>query len=134
VSGEAADEIARRILERLGAAWNAGYGSAFGEPFAVDADFVTIRGDYHRGRDAISRGHQALFDTIYMGSTLAYSLLQARPITEYVILVHAQGQLQAPTGPLAGDHTSTISLILVRVDQDADWRIAGFHNTLVAPP
>jgi hypothetical protein len=55
-------------------------------------------------------------------------------LTESVILVHAQGQLQAPRGPLAGEHTSTISLVLVRPDQDADWRIEGFHNTLVAPP
>jgi uncharacterized protein (TIGR02246 family) len=134
VSGEAAEDIARRILEQLGQAWNAGNGGAFGQPFAADADFVAIRGEYHHSRDAISRGHQALFDTIYTGSTVTYSLLQARALTESVILVHAQGQLQAPRGPLAGEHTSTISLVLVRPDQDADWRIEGFHNTLVAPP
>ena len=98
MSGEAAEDIARRILEQLGQAWNAGNGGAFGQPFAADADFVAIRGEYHHSRDAISRGHQALFDTIYTGSTVTYSLLQARALTESVILVHAQGQLQAPGG------------------------------------
>jgi uncharacterized protein (TIGR02246 family) len=134
VSGQAAEEIARRILEQLGDAWNAGDGGAFSEPFAADADFVAIRGDYHRGRDAIGRGHQALFDTIYTGSTVEFALRQARALTDGVILVHARGELKAPTGPLAGEHTSTITLVLVRPDQDADWRIAAFHNTLVTPP
>ena len=53
--GDAVEEIASRILARLGDAWNAGNGTAFGEPFAVDTDFVAIRVDYHRGRDAIGQ-------------------------------------------------------------------------------
>ena len=134
MSGPAAEEIARRILERLSEAWNAGDGGAFGEPFAADADFVAIRGDHHHGRDAIGRGHQALFDTIYTGSTVAYALRQARVLADGVIVVPARGQLTAPTGPLVGEHTSTITLVLVRPDQEADWEIAAFHNTLVTPP
>jgi uncharacterized protein (TIGR02246 family) len=134
VSEQDAEEIARRILRRLAVAWNAGDGGAFGEPFAADADFVAIRGDHHRGRDAIGRGHQALFDTIYSGSAVTYSLRRARALSAGVVLVHAQGELKVPTGHGAGEHTSTITLVLVRTDQDAEWRIALFHNTLVTPP
>ena len=134
MTGQDAEEIARRILDRLGEAWHAGDGGAFGAPFAADADFVAIRGDYHHGREAIGRGHQALFETIYTGSTVTYGLRQARVLTDGVIVVHARGALTAPTGPLAGEHTSTISLVLVRPDQDTDWQIALFHNTLVTPP
>jgi hypothetical protein len=38
--------------------------------------------------------------------------------------------LNAPTGPLAGEHNSMFSMVLVQ-DQD-DWRISSFQNTLVA--
>ena len=134
MSSQTAEEIARHILDRLGEAWNAGDGGAFGEPFAPDADFVAIRGDHHRGREAIGRGHQALFDTIYTGSTVEYALRRTRVLAEGVILVHARGALVAPTGPLVGEHTSTITLVLVRPDLEADWQIALFHNTLVTPP
>ena len=128
------EEVARDILQRLAAAWTAADGAAFGAPFAADADFVTIRGDLHQGRDAIGQGHQVIFDTIYQGSTVAYPLLQARALADGVILAHARGELAAPTGPLAGERTTTITLILVRSHQDAEWQVAAFHNTLVAPP
>jgi len=134
MSGQTAEEIARRILDRLSEAWNAGDGAAFGEPFAADADFVAIRGDHHHGRDAIGQGHQALFETIYQGSTVEYGLRHAQALANGVILVLARGALTAPGGPLAGEHTSTISLVLVRPGQEADWQISLFHNTVVTPP
>jgi uncharacterized protein (TIGR02246 family) len=70
----------------------------------ADAGFVTIFGDRHHGRDAIAHGHQAIFDTLYQGSRVAYELLQARKVTEDVVLVQARGILSAPSGPLAGEH------------------------------
>ena len=131
ISNVGVEEIAAHVLSRLEAAWNAADGQAFGAPFAVDADFVAIRGDFHHGRDAIAHGHQAIFDTIYQGSRQTYELLQARPLSDDVVLVLAQGTLNAPSGPMAGESRATSTLILVK--QDSDWRIACFHNTLVAP-
>ncbi len=125
------EDIARGILSRLDDAWNNADGDAFGEPFTEDADFVAIRGDYHRTRNAIARGHQAIFDTIYKGSAIHYELLQARALNDGVILAHARGDLNAPVGPLAGEHSSVATLVLVR--DGSQWRVAGFHNTLVAP-
>ena len=49
-------------------------GPAFAAPFAVDADFVNIRGEHFRGRAAIGAGHAAIFQTIYAGSTNNYEL------------------------------------------------------------
>ena len=128
------EDAVRGVLQQLAAAWNAADGAAFGAPFAPDADFVAIRGDLHHGRDAIAGGHQAIFGTIYQGSTVAYTLLRARALAETVILAHPRGELTAPTGPLAGEHASTATLVLVRSDRDAGWRVAAFHNTLVEPP
>ena len=121
---------AETIMERLERAWNTADGVAFGEPFSADADFVAIRGDLHTGRDAIAEGHQQIFDTIYAGSTVRYQVLQARALDGGVIVAHVRGTLNAPSGPLAGEHASTITVVLrKRAD---NYEVAAFHNTLVA--
>jgi uncharacterized protein (TIGR02246 family) len=121
--------IAQTIMQRLEQAWNRADGTAFGEPFSAGADFVAIRGDLHTGRDAIAAGHQQLFDTIYAGSTVRYQVLQARQLDDGVILAHARGSINAPGGPLAGEHASTITVVLTRYDDE--YEITAFHNTLV---
>ena len=130
MTDEGAEAVAREIVARLEQAWNAGDGAAFGAPFTADADFVDIRGDHHRGRDAIAHGHQAIFDSIYKGSTIHYEVTQTRELIGGVLLAHGTGRFQAPAGPLAGEHRATQSLVLVRGEEG--WEIASFHNTLVA--
>ena len=125
-----AENVAKELIGRLEDAWNAADGRAFGEPFTADADFVDIRGEYHRGREAIAAGHQAIFDSIYKDSSVNYELIQARELSEGTILAHSTGVLRAPSGPLAGEHGAVQSLVLVR--EGDGWRVAGFHNTLVA--
>ena len=91
---------------------------------------MAIRGDHHRTREAIAHGHRAIFDTIYRGSKVRYELAQARRLTDDVILAHNAATLDAPSGPLAGTHQATATLVLVRTPDG--WRIAAFHNTLVS--
>jgi uncharacterized protein (TIGR02246 family) len=127
-----AENVTNELIDRLEQAWNEADGRAFGEPFTADADFSDIRGEYHSGQEAIATGHQAIFDSIYKGgSSTQYKLIQARELSDDVILAHATGVLRAPSGPLAGEHGAVQSLVLVRGDEE--WKIAGFHNTLVAP-
>jgi uncharacterized protein (TIGR02246 family) len=126
-----AENVANELIGRLEQAWNQADGRAFGEPFTADADFVDIRGEHHRGQEAISAGHQAIFDSIYKGSSANYKLIQARELSDDVILAHSTGVLRVPSGPLAGEHSAVQGLVLVR--GGAEWKIAGFHNTLVAP-
>ena len=128
---EGAHGIAAELIGRLERAWNEADGQAFGEPFTPDADFVDIRGEHHRGQQAIAAGHQAIFDSIYEGSRVDYELTGARELSGEVILAHAAADLRAPSGPLAGKHSSVLSLVLVRGGDG--WKIASFHNTLVAP-
>jgi uncharacterized protein (TIGR02246 family) len=125
------ENVANELIGRLERAWNEAGGRAFGEPFTADADFVDIRGEYHRGQEAIAAGHQAIFDSIYKGSSANYKLIQARELSDDVILAHATALLKVPSGPLAGEHNAVQSLVLVR--EGDEWKIAGFHNTLVAP-
>ena len=118
------------MIKRLEDAWNAADGAAFGAPFTPDADFVNIRGELHSGSEEIAAGHQQIFDTIYAGSTLRYTLLQARELDDGVILAHARATLNAPTGPLAGETNALASVVLV--GNGEGHRIAAFHNTVVA--
>jgi len=123
------ESIVAKIVAELEAAWNAGDGAAFARTFADDADFVNIRGEHHRSREAIAKGHEAILATIYKGSTVRFQLEGARPIAGGVVLAHVKSLLKAPSGPLAGEHNALFSLVLIE-DQGV-WRIVAFHNTLV---
>ena len=125
----AGERIVADLVGELENAWNAADGAGFARPFAEDADFVNIRGEHLRTREVIARGHQAIFDTIYKGSVVRYEVTSVRAITPAVLLAHVRSALKAPTGPLAGEHSSLFTLVLVQ-DHD-DWRIAAFHNTLI---
>ena len=122
--------IAQGVMKRLEGAWNAADGAGFAEPFAVDADFVAIRGDLHTGRRAIAEGHQQIFDTIYAGSTVSLRVVQARELEGGPILAHVRGEIDAPAGPLAGRHAATASVVLV--PRGDEYEITAFHNTLVS--
>ncbi|MFN8005572.1 MAG: SgcJ/EcaC family oxidoreductase [Terriglobia bacterium] len=117
------------IIAALEDAWNAGDGNAYAAPMTDDADFVTIRAEHFRGRQAIAEGHAAIFRTLYAGSKNRYTLDSARLLSDDVALIHVKAVLNAPTGPLAGRHEALFSAILVR--EHSGWRIASFHNTLV---
>ena len=105
-------------------------GSAFAAPFAADADFVNIRGEHFRGRQAIAAGHAAIFRTIYAGSTTQMTVEAARLMRPDVALVHVRSVLDAPQGPLAGRHGALFSVVLTK--EAGGWEIAAFHNTLEA--
>src|SRR5215470_12703777 len=123
------ERIVSDLVGELEAAWNAADGTRFARPFAEDADFVNIRGEHLRTREVIAKGHQAIFNTIYKGSVVHYEVAGVRAIAPAVLLAHVKSTLKAPTGPLAGEHNSLFSIVLVQ-DQD-DWRISAFHNTLI---
>ena len=125
------DQIVSKIVGELEAAWNRADGVAFGRWFTGDADFVNVRGEHARGREAIATGHQGIFDSIYKGSVVRYEPVAVRALSPGILLAHVTGRLSVPSGPLAGEHQSLLTAVLVE-DQN-EWRIAAFHNTLVAP-
>jgi uncharacterized protein (TIGR02246 family) len=124
-------DVAAQLFAHLERAWNDGDGTAFGEVFADDTDFVDIRGGHRRGdRAAIGRGHDDIFRTIYAGSTVRYRVDVARPLAPGCILAVATSRLDAPTGPLEGVHGSRITVVLTA--DRGRWVVTAFHNTLVA--
>ena len=125
-------EIVARLAGELERAWNAGDGEAFAGQFTDSADFVNIRGEHFRGRAVIAQGHQAIFDGIYKGSRIHYEPAGGYAIAPAVRVGQVRGHLVVPSGPLAGELNGLATLVLV--EQDGAWRIAVFHNTLVAQP
>ena len=79
-------QIVAEIVSELENAWNAADGDAFARPFAEDADFVNIRGEHHRTRGAIAKGHHAILSTIYKGSVVRFQVAAVRAIAPGVIL------------------------------------------------
>jgi uncharacterized protein (TIGR02246 family) len=124
------ESISRDVLQELEEAWNEASGERFGKPFSADAEFVDIRGEHHRGQEDIARGHQGIFDTIYLGSRVRFQLIQARRLAETVVLLHSKAELDVPSGPLAGTLRSIQTLVLRH--EDTGWKVASFHNTLRA--
>jgi len=127
---ENAEQVAIRIVGQLERAWNAGDGDSWGRLFAEDADFVTVRGEYLRGREAITQGHQAIFRTIYQGSTNQYELLRTRALGDGAIVAHVRARLVVTDGPMAGEHHAVLSLVLAT--SGAGWQIVSLHNTIRA--
>jgi uncharacterized protein (TIGR02246 family) len=115
------------IVVRLQTAWNAMDGPGFAAVFAEDADFVNILGEHHRGKAAIAAGHEAIFRTVYAGSSYRSVLEAARLLAPDVALVHVHAVLDVPNGPMAGRHRARFSMALTRTSDG--WEIAAFHNT-----
>ena len=104
-------------------------GPATASSFTDDAHFVNIRGAHMQGAKAIAQGHQAIFDSIYKGSTVRYSVVETEPITADCLLGMVHAELDAPSGPMQGRHEALITTLLVR---DGDrWKVRHFHNTLI---
>ena len=122
--------VAAPIFQQLEDAWNAADGAAFGAAFTEDSDFVTIRGEHHRGAVAIGHGHQAIFDSIYKGSKVEFRPEAARTVAPGVIVAVAGATLEVPVGPLAGVHEARMTVVIL--EQDGRRLLTSFHNTLVA--
>ena len=109
-------DIAISLFNHMEQAWNDADGSAFAAVFVPDTEFVDVRGGYHHGRDEVADGHQALFDSIYAGSTVRYVVDVARSISPGGIVALASGTMCAPIGPLQGTNHARMTVTIVNRD------------------
>lgn len=131
VAPRSPDEVAiQENVKQMETGWNTKSGAAFARPFAADADYVIINGLHIRGYDAIVKGHQQIFDTIYKDTTITLVVKQIRFLRPDVALVHVSGQRNSPQPDLKADAT----LVMVMTKNDGSWKIASFQNTQVSGP
>ncbi len=129
---ETARAVACDIADQFEHSWNAVDGAAYAEPFAEDADFITIQGHQVVGRDAIGAGMSEILATIYHGSTVAVQVTGVRVVSSTTIVAQVEHVLDAPTGPLAGNHTTLATVVVV--ESEKGWEITTLHNTLILDP
>jgi uncharacterized protein (TIGR02246 family) len=128
-NNHAADEAAiRENVKQLASGWNTKSGAVFATPFAEDADYVVINGNYIKGRVAIEQGHQRIFDTVYKDTTLTLEVKQIRFLRPDVAVVHVSGRREGP----AKDDTHAAMMTMVMTKEKQGWKIAAFQNTSVA--
>ena len=129
MSTTTADEAITELFDAMADAWNRADSTAYGDLFSADADFVEIRGGHHVGRAAVAEGHQALWDSIYAGSTVEYRVEAVRRLGDQLAVGIVGATMQAPVGPLAGTNHARITSVVA--EEDGRWRVVSFHNTLV---
>ena len=129
----AGDEAAiRENVKSMETGWNTKSGATFAKPFAEDADYVIINGMHIRGKTAIDKGHQQIFDTIYKNSALALTVKQVRFLRPDVALVHVAAKNKVGQGADAREWDAYISMLMLK--DAGGWKIASFQNTQVQPP
>jgi uncharacterized protein (TIGR02246 family) len=125
----ATDEAAmRESVKQMETGWNTKSGVLFAKPFAEDADYVVINGNYIKGRAVIESQHQRIFDTIYKDTNLTLTVKQIRFLRPDVAVVHVEGHRTSTTQALVQD--AMLTLMMTREKQG--WMIAAFQNTAVA--
>ncbi len=124
-------QIVESIAKHLEDAWNEMNGEKFSQPFTTHSDFINIRGMFlSKGtKEKITEGHQSIFDSFYKDSKIQYVVADAELINEQTILAHIKAELNVPQGPLTGTHNSVITIVLIQ--ENGEWKIRAFHNTLV---
>ena len=124
-----AHAVACDIADQFEHSWNAADGPAYVEPFAGDADYITIQGHHLRGREEIGAGVDYIFATIYNGSTISLRVTEVRCPSPTTIVAQIEHVLDAPTGPLAGINTTIATVVIA--DTSEGWEVTTLHNTLL---
>lgn len=143
---KSADERSiRGIVAACESAWNASDAAAFTAAMADDVEFINVLGERHQGRETVQRGHRHIFDTIYKGSRVRYTVETIRFVRPDVALAFLDARLisKLPPGAVASAtrqtqigeemHESRARPTMVLAKDDGRWRIVAFHNTSVAP-
>jgi uncharacterized protein (TIGR02246 family) len=116
------DAEIRGLWETMAESWAKADAQAFAGVFAADAEFVTVRGEEHHGRDAVLQSHARLFTTVYSRTLLKAEVRLIRELADGLCLVHA-------TSTVFPDGIVTHAQAVVGRGR-AGWSITAFHNMI----
>lgn len=124
------DETAiQAIIANLNDAWTKGDAKLWGAQFAEDADFTVWTGTYVKGREAITRGHEEIFNTIYKGTKLRLTVRSIRFLRKDVAVAHTEGRVVKKEEEFPSTPQNVQVFILTK--EKGRWLIAVFQNTRV---
>jgi uncharacterized protein (TIGR02246 family) len=123
-----ADEVGiRQVVQQVQDGWNAHDGKAFAAPFAPDADYVVVSGMKATGREAIEKGHTAIFTTIYKDSQNVGTVKSIRFLRPDVAVVHVEWNLEFRAGGETRKGHAMNTMVMTK--DGSKWSIAAFQNT-----
>ena len=120
------DEIGR-VFTGLTEAWRNADGEAWGAYFAEDADFTVWFGLELKGRQAISSGHQYIFDGVYANTAFELEVRQLRKLSSDVVVAHLKGFV-VKAGEVRSEKPDAVPVAVLQ-HIDGNWKIVTFHNT-----
>ena len=123
------EQSLRDLVGGLEAPWNSGDSLTWAGFFAEDADFIHILGGHFNGRTAIERGHRAIFDTIYKGSTNKYTVHKVRFIGRDTAVVFVLAELKVSHEGLPPVLHARPTLVTQKTPDG--WKIVAFQNTMI---
>lgn len=136
----------RQLVARCEAAWNAGDAGTFASNMAEDVYLTSALGDRYHGRDLLESGHRYVFETIYKGSAITYTIEAIRFVRADIALVHIHQRLMSRLPPGAAASTARQRLMtdemhetqaratLLVVKDNGAWQVLSFQNTTIASP
>ncbi|MEV0333896.1 SgcJ/EcaC family oxidoreductase [Nocardia sp. NPDC050717] len=125
-----AEQAVLDLLHRQMDAWAAGDGAAFAETFTEDCDFVSVIGEFIRGRAELAVEMQRGFDGFMRGTHLAEPLRRTLrfPTPDTAVLITTTPR-PAPPGAQTGPERSIQTRVAVCAARR--WLFTSFHNTHV---
>ena len=120
----------QNILTLLETSWNASDSKGFAAPFAVDADFIQIYGLQMEGRPAIESSHRHIFDTVYKGSRVSFSLRSIRFVRPDVAIVLSKAHLNFYEGKDTREFETRPTMIMAK--EQGKWQIIALQNTRIS--
>lgn len=127
-----ADALIRAQLAAMREAFNAHDAHAAASVYTDDADLVTVRGEWFRGREAIGRGLEGVFATRLRAATKRIVSVSVRMVSEELAVAHVldelSGLLDAKGQELPPHRELSVRAFVAENDT---WKVAAFHNTIV---
>ena len=121
------EDAIRQVVQQIQDGWNAHDGKAFAAPFAADADYVVVNGMKIKGREAIEKGHTAIFTTIYKDSHNIGTVKSIRFLRPDVAVVHVEWNLEFRVGGETRKGHAVNTMVMTK--DGGKWSIAAFQNT-----
>ena len=122
-------QLADIILSTMAHAWHVSDGNAVAGQFADDASYVDASGQHLAGKANITAGIQKGLDDVYKDSHMSFEVTSVRDISDTLFLAHGKATLDVASGPLAGSHPATFSMLVSR--PSSRWFILAYHETKV---
>ncbi|MBX5463602.1 MAG: SgcJ/EcaC family oxidoreductase [Steroidobacteraceae bacterium] len=127
-----------RLIASLQEAWAVGDADAFARRFTEDGTFTNVLGMFFQGRAAFRERHDAVFRTVFKGSTLKLRIAVLRFIRPDVVIADTDAELRNPAALPEGlsaspDGTVYARLLMVLVKERDEWWISAYHNVPVVP-